>query len=195
MTAIDCPPAPAEHPAPAADTTADITADITPMTPPERHAAVALAVATVLTGLFAGFFLTYSASVVLGLAQVDDVTYVRSFQSINATIRNATFAVFFFGCVPSIVWAYIAHRSAGRMTRLLLGTALAACASVVVITFAGSVPLNNELATYIDLDASTAAVARSEFESTWNFLNLLRSILAVGGLIAVSSVRRTAAAT
>ena len=190
MNTIDCPPSPTPAPTPVTDHDTDDA-----RTPQERHRAVALTVATVLTGLFAGFFLTYSASVVLGLAQVDDLTYVRSFQAINATIRNATFAVFFFGCVPSIAWALATHRSAGRTTRALLAAALAACAAVVAITFAGSVPLNNELATYVDLDAATAAVARDDFESTWNFLNLLRSILAVGGLIAISSVRRTAAAT
>jgi hypothetical protein len=61
----------------------------------------------------------------------------------------------------------------------------AACAGVVAITFAGSVPLNNESATYVDLDAATAAVARSDFKSTWNRLNVLRSILAICGLIAI----------
>lgn len=169
-----------DHPPTATDAHAEVT--------PSHHSALALTVATILTGLFAGFFLTYSASVVLGLAQVDDLTYVRSFQAINATIRNAAFAVFFFGCVPSIVWALAANRSGGRGTTTLLGVALAACAAVVAITFAGSVPLNNELATYADLDATNAAVARDDFESTWNTLNLLRSILAVGGLIAISSV-------
>lgn len=181
MTTLDLPPTP-------------IHSDRPPHSPTRshRHAALALAVATTLTGLFAGFFLTYSASVVLGLAQVDDVTYVRSFQAINATIRNAVFAVFFFGCVPSLAWAFVTHRNEGRTSKAFLGAALAACASVVIITFAGSVPLNNELATYVNLDATTAAAARDDFESTWNTLNLLRSILAVCGLIAVSAVRRTA---
>jgi hypothetical protein len=54
---------------------------------------------------------------VFGLAQVDDITSVRSFQGINATIRNANFAVFFFGCVSSIARALVAHRSAGRATK------------------------------------------------------------------------------
>ena len=182
MNTIDRPAAPAQL-------DLDLDLAVAPAARPAKHPAIALSVATILTGLFAGFFLTYSASVVLGLAQVDDVTYIRSFQGINATIRNATFAVFFFGCVPSIIWALVAHRSAGRTTKILLGTALAACAGVVAITFAGSVPLNNELATYVDLDAATAAVARRDFESTWNRLNLLRSILAVCGLIAIATVR------
>jgi len=184
MNAIDCPPAPA-------DTTDRIDLNMDPSPRPDVHGSIALTVATVLTGLFAGFFLTYSASVVLGFAQVDDATYVRSFQAINATIRNAAFAVFFFGCVPSIVWALVANRSGGRTTKVLLGTALATCAAVVAITFAGSVPLNNELATYVELDAATAAIARQDFESTWNQLNLARSILAVCGLIAVAAVRPT----
>lgn len=177
-------PTPASDPAHVRDTTTRTGRN-------GRQAAVAMTAATVLTGLFAGFFLTYSASVVLGLGQVDDITYVRSFQAINATIRNATFAIFFFGCVPSIAWSLVTNRRRGRTTTTLLSFALAACASVVLITFAGSVPLNNELATYVELDAVTAATARADFESTWNQLNLARSILAVAGLVAVSAVRRT----
>ena len=153
-------------------------------------AATTITIATVLTGLFAGFFLTYSASVVLGLAEVDDVTYVRTFQAINATIRNAVFATFFFGCVPSIAAALFAHRRSDRATVALLTTGLLLCAGVVLITFVGNVPLNDELATYVELNATTAAAARDDFESTWNLLNLARAVLAVGGLIAVASVRR-----
>lgn len=159
--------------------------------PTTRGPNATLTLATVLSGLFAGFFVTYSASVVLGLAQVDDVTYVTTFQAINATIRNAAFAVFFFGCVPSIGLAIVANRRAGRTTLTLLSIGLASCAAVVVITFAGSVPLNNELATYVDVDATTASIARRDFESTWNNLNLARSVLAVAGATLVAMARPT----
>ncbi|MEP6298552.1 MAG: DUF1772 domain-containing protein [Ilumatobacter sp.] len=187
MTLLDDP----TPPAPSGPAPEPSPAGSTPIRAPrtDRLAGIAVIVATVLTGLFAGFFLTYSASVVLGLAQVDDLTYVRSFQAINATIRNATFAVFFFGCVPSILWALVANRAGGRTNITLLAFALTACAAVVVITFAGSVPLNDDLATYVDLDAASAAAERGDFESTWNRLNLVRSVLAVAGLVAVASVR------
>jgi hypothetical protein len=104
MNTIECTPAPAQ-----------LDLAVAPAGRTERHRAIALSVATILTGLFAGFFLTYSASVVLGLAQVDDVTYVRSFQGINATIRNVTFATFFFGCVQrALAWSRSPSRAACR---------------------------------------------------------------------------------
>jgi hypothetical protein len=55
--------------------------------------------------------------------------------------------------------------------------------------------LNNELATYVDHDAATATLARRDFESVWNRLNVVGSVLAVCGPIAISFVRRTAAET
>ncbi|MFK8023111.1 MAG: DUF1772 domain-containing protein [Ilumatobacter sp.] len=150
------------------------------------HGPFSLAVALTLTGLFAGFFVTYSVSVVLGLARVDDITYVTTFQAINDTIRNAAFATFFFGCVPSIAWALAAHRTSGRRTIASLSCGLAACAGVILTTFLGNVPLNEELGAVIDLDASTAAAARSDFENLWNQLNLARAVLATIGLAAVA---------
>lgn len=136
----------------------------------------ALLVSTVLTGMFAGFFFTYSASVVLGLARVDDLTYVRTFQAINDTIRNPAFAIVFFGSIPAAALAVALHRH-DRTVRRLATIGLVLIVSVVAITFAGSVPLNNELGTYTDLDAATAATARGDFESTWNLLNLARTLL------------------
>ena len=152
-------------------------------------ASVALMLATVLSGLFAGFFLTYSASVQLGLARVDALTYVRTFQEINATIRNPVFAVFFFGCVPAIALALAFHRHGPRRRMVLLAAGAVACTAVVAITFAFSVPLNNELATYVDPTIDEARVARDGFESVWNRWNLARSILSV---IGASSVAATA---
>lgn len=153
-----------------------------------------LLVSTVLTGMFAGFFFTYSASVVLGLDRVDDLTYVRTFQAINDTIRNPAFAIVFFGSIPAAAAALALNRH-NRTVRRLTTAGLLLILSVAAITFAGSVPLNNELATYVDLDAATAAIARSDFESTWNLLNLARSILATLAAMALAgasiSARRT----
>lgn len=143
-------------------------------------------IAVVLSGLFAGFFLTYCASVQLGLARVDDMTYVRTFQAINETIRNPAFAVFFFGCVPAIVLALFAHRHEERRTVVALAIGCVMCATVVAITFAGSVPLNDELATYVDPTLADAHIARAEFETTWNRLNLVRTVCSIAGATAVA---------
>lgn len=155
-------------------------------TPAGRAAAVA---ATTLAGLFAGFFLTYAMSVTVGLARVSDVAYVETFQAINATIRNAAFAVVFFGAAPAGVVATLLHRRQRSWRLFALGTALAII--TMVITFAFSVPLNNELAQYVQLDAATAAEARGDFEGPWNRWNLIRTVTAVGAAISccAASVR------
>lgn len=173
---IDAPTTPVAHPA-----------DVDPDRSPTTWAPSAfLAISTVLTGLFAGFFFTYSASVVLGLGQVDDLTYVRTFQAINDTIRNPAFAVVFFGSVPVTAIAIALHRTR-RIVRHLATAGLLLTLTVMAITFAGSVPLNNELATYTELDAVSAATARGDFESTWNLLNLARTVLATGAAVALAA--------
>jgi uncharacterized membrane protein len=151
----------------------------------------AVGVAVVLSGLFAGFFLTYTMSVQLGLAQVDDLTYVRTFQAINATIRNATFAIVFFGCVPSLAVALVSHRGSERRTVRLLVAGLVLCLATVAVTFLFNVPLNDELATYQDLTVERAARARADFEQVWNRWNLVRTVLAVAGFAAVTLAATT----
>lgn len=51
---------------------------------------------------------------------------------------------------------------------------------MLAITFAGSIPLNDELATYQALTPEDAAQARSDFEDRWNALNLWRTAASVG---------------
>jgi uncharacterized membrane protein len=60
------------------------------------------------------------------------------------------------------------------------------CAMVVAITFLFSVPLNDELAGWVDPTAEQATVARAEFETIWNRWNLARTILSVGAAISVA---------
>ena len=151
-----------------------------------RGAVAALNAATMLVGLFAGFFYTYQFSVVRGLAVVDDQTYVVAFQGINDTIKNGWFGIVFFGTAPAILLASVL--AAGVRQRVLL-TALAFAVATVVITFAGSVPLNNDLGEVIASSGSAASDARADFEETWNMLNLWRTVTSVAafGLMLVAS--------
>lgn len=158
---------------------------------PGPLAGASLGLAVVLAGLFGGFFLTYSVSVQLGLAEVDDLTYVRTFQAINATIRNPAFAVMFFGCVPAIAVAWALNRRTDRRAALTLATGGLLCAAVVVITFVFNVPLNDELAGWVDPTAAQAGVARAEFETIWNRWNLARTVLAVAGASTVAGAAVT----
>ncbi len=138
---------------------------------------LALAAATVLAGLSAGFFFAYEASVTLGLAEVDDVTYVETFQAINNTIRNPACGLVFLGSLPAIALAAAANwRTSSPVVRGVLATAMLMYLAGVMITFSGNVPLNNELGELTTVSPQTAAVARAGFENDWNRLDLIRSI-------------------
>ena len=137
---------------------------------------VVLLVAVFLTGLSAGFFFTYEASVTRGLAEVDDSTYVATFQAINRTIRNPWFAIVFFGAVPAIAAALVGNWQSSAVVRWLVGGGLALYLASIAITGTGNVPLNNNLAELEDINPVAAAQARNDFEADWNRLNLIRAI-------------------
>ena len=145
---------------------------------------ITLVLATILAGLSAGFFFTFQISVTRGLAIVGDTTYLTTFQAINDTIRNPWFAVVFFGTIPAIAAAQLVNRRAPGTTRLLIGVALVLAVTVVAVTFAGSVPLNRELA---DHTTATATQARLDFEDTWNQLNLIRTLAGIGAFAALAA--------
>ncbi len=159
---------------------------------------IVLVAAIVLTGLSAGFFYSYEASVTLGLAEVDAPTYVAAFHAINDSVRNPAFGVMFFGAIPAIAVALALHWR-HPPTRRLIGAALTLYLALIVVTGTGNVPLNEQLAAYSSIDASidaaTAATARSEFEDDWNRLNLIRTVAVVASfflltLAATNPVRR-----
>ena len=157
-------------------------------TPPNFSARAVHVAAVVLAGLSAGFFFAYEASVIRGLAQVDDLTYVRTFQAINATIRNPMFGIVFLGSFPALLAVNVLHRRfAWSVKRALLGIAPVLYFVGMVITFTGNVVLNNELA---DVDATSAAAAaegREAFEDDWNQLDGYRTVAFLGAFVAAAS--------
>ncbi|MGI9615602.1 MAG: DUF1772 domain-containing protein [Acidimicrobiales bacterium] len=160
----------------------DPSADLDP-------ARLVLLLATVLVGLSAGFFYTYEASVTLGLAEVSDVGYVETFQAINETIRNAGFALMFFGAIPVLALAAALNwGSANRQARLALIAGLAFYLTGLAITATGNVPLNEQLAELTNVTTVGAGEARAAFEDSWNRLNLIRTVTFVGSFICVASV-------
>ena len=150
--------------------------------PTARGADPLLRVAAVLLGgLNAGFFVTYAISVTTGLALVDDLTYVTAFQAINEAVRTPLFMLVFAAPVP-LAFALVAlERGRARTAALVAALAFAA---VVLITVAGNVPLNEQMA-IADATADGAPIARASFEDAWNRLNLGRTIAAVVGFAAL----------
>ena len=133
--------------------------------------------ALLLGGLHAGFFVTYAISVTTGLALVDDRTYVATFQAINEAVRTPVFMVVFAAPLP--LAAALAALQRGRARAVALVAALA-FATVVAVTFAGNVPLNEQLA-LAGVTPDIASTARAAFEEPWNRFNLVRTIAAVVG--------------
>jgi uncharacterized membrane protein len=151
-----------------------------------------LVVATLVAGLQAGTYFTWSTGVMPGLARVDDRTFVGALQQINIAIVNPIFMATFLGA-PLLAGAAVvvggphARPWAVAATLLALGT--------VVITVAGNVPLNDALdaAGRVDAIADLAAV-RGHFESRWVLLNAGRCLTSAGALtcLAVAALRALA---
>ena len=132
---------------------------------------VTLIAATIAMGLVAGLFYAYACSVMIGLGRSSDRTFVEAMQRINVAILNGWFAASFGGAVVLTALAAALH--------LLYAAAL-------VITFAVSVPLNDQLAAAGEPDriADLAAV-RERFEArwvAWNVARMLTSTAAFGCL-------------
>jgi uncharacterized membrane protein len=155
-----------------------------------RHSAsLLLTLAVLAAGLSAGFFYTYADSVTRGLGRVDDETYVLTFQAINETVRTGLFMAIFAGPLPLLVLGGLSQLRRDRaVAALLIGAGLIYAITVIAVTAAGNVPLNDALA------ATTASdqVARAGFEGRWNALNQVRSIgaVAVFALAVIALVRR-----
>ena len=147
-----------------------------------------LTTTVVVLGLSAGFFVTYSISVMPGLARTDDVVFVQSMQGINAAVRTVPFAVIFFGPLPLLIASVVAAVRRRGMAALLLAAALLYGFGLIGITFAGNVPLNEMLATR--LDPADAAAARAAYEAPWNRLNAIRTgcVLAAYLMVAATAI-------
>lgn len=147
-----------------------------------------LVIATVLMGLIAGFFYAYACSVMIGLAETDDHTFISTMQAINATVRNAAFAPSFFGALLVTAAATVVHiRRRDRDLIPWVAAGLALYAVAFVITMGASVPLNEQLA-----DAGPPhliedlAAVRDDYEGPWVAWNIARaaaSTVALGCLV------------
>ena len=145
-----------------------------------------------LIGLMAGFFYAYSVSVMVGLRETSDVTFIETMQWINATVRNVWFGSAFFGAlVVSGVTTVVAWVSGARKTGMWMVMAFVFYAAAFGITFGFSVPLNNELRDAGEIAAMTnPAAIRAEYEDPWVRWNNLRTIANTISLLAMGGAMR-----
>ncbi|MGX7674248.1 anthrone oxygenase family protein [Plantactinospora sp. DSM 117369] len=140
--------------------------------------------AVVAMGLIAGFFYAYACSVMIGLARVDDHTFISTMQWINATVRNGWFAASFFGALPLTAIAAILHlRRDGRPVLPWIVAAFLLYVVAFAITMGISVPLNEELAAAGDPSAiGDPAAVRAAYEGSWVNWNIARAVAATAAL-------------
>lgn len=148
-------------------------------TPGSTVRALTLALATLTTGLIAGVFYAWSVTVIPGLADLPDASYVASMNAMTQRIANPLFFASFLGSVPFLVLALVVHLRRPRSGRFRL-IALACVLYIVggfLLTTIVSAPMAYQLTT-VDPDASARVLdeARDAYEGPWNFWNWVRTV-------------------
>jgi uncharacterized membrane protein len=148
-----------------------------------------LIAATMTVGLMAGVFGLYAHSIMPGLRDTDDRTFVGAFQSLDRAIINPLFMATFMGALLLTGLTAVLHFGADERDVLpwILG-AFVLYLAVFIITVAVNVPLNDDIKAAGDPDqiADLAAV-RDQFDegrwAAWNVVRAVASTIAFGCLL------------
>jgi len=138
--------------------------------------AITLIGATLTMGLAASTFAIFAHTIMPGLHNTDNRTFVSAFQHIDRAIINPWFmATAFLG--PLALTAAAAFTNRGTPAMGWIVAALVLYLVAVVITMAVNVPLNDAIKAAGDPNHIDAALVRQNFhESRWAAWNLLRVV-------------------
>lgn len=146
-----------------------------------------LIITTTITGLMAGLFYSWSISVTPGIGRLGDKEYLASFQAMNRAIVNPVFLLCFLGAAVLLPVCTFMNYSQPVSNRFwfLLGASVFYIIGIIVLTFAGNMPLNNALDKFNIAAASPEQMAafRAQFENKWNNLNHIRSFAGAIALV------------
>ncbi|WP_299609468.1 DUF1772 domain-containing protein [uncultured Aquimarina sp.] len=136
-------------------------------------------ISIVLTGLTAGLCFTWTNVITPGIGQLDDLSFLLSFQQMNRAIINPIFLIIFFG--PFISNSYVAflkyqHQDASFW--IFLAASLTFTIGVVFITILKNVPLNEVLdkTNLADASLEELKMLRKRFENPWKQWHFIRTI-------------------
>jgi uncharacterized membrane protein len=139
---------------------------------------IVLMLGILFTGLTAGLCFTWSNAVTPGIGRLDDLTFLKSFQSMNRVIINGKFLAVFFGPVILLFFNTYLFRSSSTGFWLFLIAAILYFVGIGLVTVFGNVPLNEvldksnlEALSKIDLQE-----LRNKFEQPWNRWHTLRTL-------------------
>ena len=135
----------------------------------------ALAVATLVFGVMAGFFWTYTFNVNLAMLQVDGETYAKVQSLLNENVRHLMFFIFFFGGGIFSVLAWVANLRQRRTFSFWLVTlaSLIYIAGVIVFTQQVNLPLNYYVESW---QVSNLPADWAETRDRWNDANTVRVV-------------------
>lgn len=155
----------------------------------EHLRAASLLLATLTMGLVTGAFALYSHTIMPGLADTDDRTFVAAFQEIDRSIINPWFMA--GGFVGALVFTAIAaalHLQGGRAVLPWIVAALVLYVVAVLITMGVNVPSNDEIKAAGDPDriADLAAVRARFDEETWTRWNHVRAVVSTAAFVCLA---------
>jgi uncharacterized membrane protein len=152
---------------------------------------ISLVIATLLVGLVAGFFFTFSVIFMPGLRRLSNKDYIRAFQAVDSVLQNGLpavptrpiFGIVFFGAILSLVASFVlgVNASTGANQFLLIAAVLLYGFGMILPTMRVHLPLNNKLQTLkVDtMSDDERARARSNFEPRWNRWNAVRTVATI----------------
>ncbi len=126
--------------------------------------------------IVAGFFLAFSSTVMVTLAQLEPRAGITAMQSINRTVLNPFFMLSFFGTAllaAILIWQVFSRLPQANAIFLMLGAAIYIFGSILV-TILFNVPLNNTLEA-IQANSPDSFEAWKVFLTNWVFWNHLRT--------------------
>ncbi|MCD6068465.1 MAG: hypothetical protein K0S33_3291 [Bacteroidetes bacterium] len=138
---------------------------------------VLLLITALFSALMAGFFYSYSCSVMPGLGKLSDDEFIKAMQSINREIQNPVFFLSFFGILIFLPLSTFLSYGTSLGFWLLGAATLVYFAGAFGVTIFGNIPLNNALDKFDLLQATKEMIAaqRNLFETKWNSLNIIRT--------------------
>ncbi len=139
-------------------------------------------VCAVWVGVMAGFFFAFSFVVMPGLGAMEPLAALASMQAINLAVRNAVFALGFFGalllCTAAALHALL--RRDAPACWFALAAALVYLIGAFGVTSLFNVPLNGEIAPLDPARPENASVMVSYIAewTLWNHVSTLASLAA-----------------
>ncbi|WP_027391839.1 DUF1772 domain-containing protein [Aquimarina latercula] len=139
---------------------------------------IVLMLGLLFTGLTAGLCFTWSNAVTPGIGRLDNLTFLRSFQSMNRAIINARFMVVFFGPVILLFVNTYLFKNNNISFWLFLTAAILFFVGIGLVTIFGNVPLNEVLDTsnLETLSKIELHELRNKFEQPWNRWHTIRTV-------------------